>query len=81
VAALQDDRPSGVPLALASPLTALLRGVDSRGAQGEVRGLLLRAEAGAALDRIFWRFSVACTGKGGGGGGGGGRGPPGAARG
>lgn len=25
-----------------------------------MRGLLLRAAAGAALDRIFWRFSVAC---------------------
>jgi hypothetical protein len=47
------DMPSGVPVTLLSPLPALLRGVESRGAQGEVSGLLLRAAAGAALDRIF----------------------------
>ena len=41
-------------------LAVLLRGVDSSGAQGEVRGLLLRAAEGAVRARIFWRFSVAC---------------------
>ena len=39
----------------------LLRGVVMvrLGAQGAVKGLLLRAGAGAACDRIFCRFSVA----------------------
>ena len=53
VAVLADDMPSGVHVTLPSPLPDLLRGVDSKGAQGEVSGLLLRAAAGAALDSIF----------------------------
>jgi hypothetical protein len=43
----------GVADALVSPRLSLERGVERTGAQGEVRGLLLRAAAGAALDKIF----------------------------
>ncbi len=53
MAALADDSPSGVQDALESPRVDLLRGVERNGAQGDVRGLLLRAAAGAAFDKIF----------------------------
>jgi hypothetical protein len=59
-AALKEDSARGVQEALESPLAVLLRGVESRGAHGEVSGLLLRTADGAVLERIFWRFSVAC---------------------
>ena len=59
VAPLAHTTPMGVTDVLSAPPLPLLRGVVRTGAQGEVRGLLLREGAGAALDRIFCRFSVA----------------------